>query len=150
MSPLHCVSFFRTRDILRKGNNNTVSNENSDAHNNDDGKSSSPNFASNINPLSANPTKWSDIFKRFVGKSRCLLRIWSLLLKKSLMENFNFLQQSHLIYEANFGTSQLQKKIKKPLSIYDIIDFILNLFFPWFLGRYHIVAFSVWKRLPLR
>ena len=35
---------------------------------------SSPNFASNINPLSANPTKLSNTLKQFVGKlpTNCL------------------------------------------------------------------------------
>ena len=28
------------------------------------------NFASNVNPLSANPTKWSNTLKQFVGSSR--------------------------------------------------------------------------------
>ena len=37
-------------------------------------KGSSPNFASNINPLSANPTKWSNTLKQFLGKlaTNCL------------------------------------------------------------------------------
>ena len=33
-------------------------------------KASSPYFASNVNPLSANPTKWSNTLKKFVGNSR--------------------------------------------------------------------------------
>ena len=35
---------------------------------------SCPNFASNINPLSANATKWSNQLKQFVGKlsTNCL------------------------------------------------------------------------------
>ena len=38
------------------------------------GDNRTPNISSNINPLSANPTKWSNTLKQFVGKlpTNCL------------------------------------------------------------------------------